>query len=55
MFPGGSEREPTVSLPEDSWFGSILRLRTGRIQKLVTPEESGPLLLSPENVGGISL
>ena len=55
MFPGGSERELTVSLPGDSWFGSILRLGTGRIQKLVTPGESGLMTPSPENGGGISL
>ena len=55
MFPGGSERELTVSLPEDSWFGSILRLKSGRIQKLVTPGEFGLMLPSPESVGGISL
>ena len=55
MFPGGSERELTVSLPGDSWFGSILRFKTGRIQKLVTPGESGLMLPSPENGGRISL
>lgn len=47
MFPGGSEGELTVSLPEDSWFGSILRLKTGRIQGIVTPETTGYMLLSP--------